>query len=444
MAAFDAGKSESAGGKGMADHPWRRALTEELHARPYGALTAPVRASHLAMVSGEETAAHDRAHVAALCERYGAAAPGADAWHISVDLGRFRLKWERHAEFSTYTFFEPGPFADPFADPPIGRVPADWLGQLGGERLVAVHVALEPATAPPRPLEELYRLFDTDNVAASLLLANAAEAFSDFHLREDGFGRILVRDRTLRPLQAGRLVQRLLEIETYRMMALLALPHAREVAPQVTAIDRALAEIATTMGRLENFDDEKSLLTRLTELSTGVERISASTSYRFGAARAYYALVVRRIEELRESRIEGLQTFEEFMDRRLAPAMRTCESASARLDKAAERVSRAASLLTTRVDLELEGQNQQLLQSMNRRARLQLRLQQAVEGLSITAISYYLMGLVGYVAKAVEHLGVPIDPDIVQGISIVPIVVLVGLGVRQVRRTIEKADAAGR
>lgn len=426
--------------RGLADHPWRSTLSDELHARPYEALEAPMRASHLAMVSSEAAASSDRDHVAALCRRYGTAEPAPEARHLSAELGPFRLKWERHTEFSTYTFFRRTDFDDPFPAPAIELVPGDWLAQLPGERLVAVHVALEPRDAPARALSELYRLFGTDNIAGSRMSGGAAEAFTDFRLHGDGFGRILIRDISLGPRQAGRLVQRLLEIETYRMMALLAFPHAREVGPKVAAVDMALAEIATAMGKLEGFEDERALLDRLTELSIEVEEMSASTSYRFGAARAYATLVERRIAELRESRIEGLQTIGEFMDRRFAPALSTCEATAARLESVAERVSRAANLLLTRVDLDLEGQNQRLLRSMDKRAKLQFRLQQAVEGLSVTAISYYLMGLVGYLARAAEHFGAPIDPEIVQGVSIVPVVILVALGIRHVRKAIQKAE----
>lgn len=400
-----------------------------------------MQVSHLAMLSTEETTARDHAHVVALCRRYGAPPPAEDARHLSIDLGPFRLKWERHTEFSTYSFFRQADFSDPFPTPPIEFVPRDWLAGLGGERLVAVHVALEPREAKARTIDNLYHLFDTDNLAGSRMSGGAAEAFTDFRLREDGFGRILVRDISLRPRQAGRLIQRLLEIETYRMMALLAFPYAREVGPKVTAIDRELADTAAEIGKLASLDDEKVLLTHLTALSTRIEEISASTSYRFGAARAYYALVRWRIEELRESRIEGLQTIQEFMDRRLAPAMRTCESMAGRIEAAAVRANRAANLLLTRVDLGLEAQNQELLQSMNRRAKQQLRLQQAVEGFSITAISYYLMGLVGYLAKVAVHFGAPIDPDVVQGVSIVPIVIVVGLGFWLVHRALRRRGA---
>src|SRR5690606_7275024 len=203
----------------------------------------------------------------------------------------------------------------------------------------------------------------------------------------------------LRPRQAGRLVQRLLEVETYRTLALLAFPMARRHVADLSRLGDELTSITQELTRAAGAGDEQALLDRLTAVSAEIERLSAETSYRFGAARAYYALVLKRIAELREERIEGLQTISEFMDRRLTPAMRTCEAVAERLDGLANRVARAGQLLRTRVDILLEAQNRDLLRSMDRRARLQLMLQETVEGLSVAAITYYGVGLVAYLAK---------------------------------------------
>ena len=162
-----------------------------------------------------------------------------------------------------------------------------------------------------------------------------------------------------------------------------------------------------------------------------------AVSFRFSAARAYADLVALRISELREERIEGLQMFSEFTERRLSPAMRTCEAAAKRLSTTSERVARATQLLSTRVGISRERQNQALLESMDNRAKLQLRLQETVEGLSIAAITYYIVGLVGYAAKGAKSLGVlPVSPDLVTALSIPVVLLLVALGVRRVRRSI--------
>ena len=52
-----------------------------------------------------------------------------------------------------------------------------------------------------------------------------------------------------------------------------------------------------------------------------------------------------------------------------------------------------------------EGFQTNLLGAMNRRQQLQLRLQATVEGLSVAAITYYIVGLVGYAAKGLKEGG---------------------------------------
>lgn len=434
---------------GMTEHPLRRTVSAEVHARPFMHLQPSERASHLALLSGEEGAAADRAHVAELCRHYGAPPPADGADFHLVDLGPFRLRWERHTEFSTYSFLarEAAPLRDDgrlgrFEHPVAERVPRDWLDRLPGRLLVAAHLELEAASAPAIAPEELPQLLGVENFAGTSVSGGAATAYMNFSINEDGFGRILVRDLHLGPRQAGRLVQRLFEIETYRTMALLAYPMARRhvgdlsrLGDELTAVTQALTETGVEV-------DEQALLERLTAVSAEIERLSAETSYRFGAARAYNVLVEKRIAELRESRIEGLQTISEFMDRRLSPAMRTCEAVAERLDSLANRVARAGQLLRTRVDIHLEAQNRDLLRSMDRRARLQLMLQETVEGLSVAAIAYYSVGLLAYLAKGLKAAGLPVPIDIATGIAVPIVAALCWIGLRRVRRLV--AERAGR
>ena len=433
-----------AGGSPLRDHPLRNALTNEVHARPFARLTAPAHATHLAMMSGEAAADSDRHHVARLCENFGVAPPDAADSHFMVDLGAFVLKWERHTEFSSYLFLQSGPVFSgtdtPFERPVLDQVPRDWLAALPGELLVGLHVELEPRDAPERDPQALSALFARDNIAGARLAGGAATAWMDFAVNPDGFGHILIRDHQLSPGQAGRYLQRLVEIETYRVLALLAFPMARRYGGDLTRAGESLTEITSRIGSIEALEDERRLLAELTALSAEVERISAATTYRFGAARAYYALVQKRTEELREGRIEGTQTIGEFLDRRLAPAMRTCEAVVDRLDLLSKRLARAAQLLRTRVDIQLEAQNSALLRSMDRRARLQLRLQETVEGLSVAAITYYAASLVNYLARAAERFGIPVDPYLATGISIPVIALLVWAGVRRVRRRLSRAS----
>ncbi|WP_144446129.1 DUF3422 family protein [Halorhodospira halophila] len=420
------------------DHPLRLEVNDEIHARPYERLRAPARVSHLGMFSGRHSADADRAAVADLCERFGVEPPEPDAQHMSRDFGPFRLKWERRTEVSTYTFIVEDDFEHPFEGPPIERVPEDWLASLPGPRLVGIHLALEPSWSQPRTSSGIVALFNDNTIVGSQIAGGAARVWTDFRIHEDGFSRILLRDVNMRERQAGRAIQRLLEIETYRMMALLAFPVARRLNPQLNELEEQLASITERMTGSTRERDEQNLLSQLMELAAQVERIGNNTNYRFHAARAYHELVERRIQELREQRIQGVQTIQEFMERRLVPAMRTCDTVAERRGSLSERISRTGDLLRTRIDVALEAQNRDLLDSMDRRAKLQFRLQETVEGLSVAAISYYLMGLISYVLQAARDAGAPVRVEITQGLAVPVVVFTIWLVVRLVRYRIAK------
>lgn len=421
------------------NHSQRGELNDEVHARPSESLVAPARVSYLAMLSGDATLEQEWQHVVDLIRRYAVDPPSRGAKHYSADLGPFRLTWERHTEFSRFQFIVAGAGEDPFREPAIAAVPAEWLSAITGETLVAAHGALIGDDREPVDPDAISaRLFAGNGLVGAVVAGGAATAFTDFRIHDDGFSRMLVRDGSLTPRQAGRTIQRLLEIDTYRIMALLALPVARDLAPFLTRYEREIVEITTALASA-GVDDEPELLDRLTRLQAAIGSREADNQYRFSAAAAYYDLVGRRTAELREERIEGLQTFGEFTERRLAPAMSTCRAMASRQEALFQRTERATQLLSTRVEMTVARQNQAVLESMNRRVALQLRLQQTVEGLSVAAITYYIVGLVGYAAKGLEATGLRVDAEIVVGISIPVVAVLVALGVRRIRKRVEHA-----
>ena len=421
------------------DHPQRRRLSHEVHARPFAALRPPTRATHLAILTGEAGAERDREHLTLLCRRYGVEEPAADAIHSIIDFGAFRLKWERHTEFCSYTVFVDGPLpADPFAEPALAALPSDWLAALPEGLLVAVNVAIEAGGETARSPDEIAQLMSSTNFAAARVSGNSALAFMDFAIDEAGYGRAFIQDQGLGRFQAGRLTQRLLEIETYRMTALLAHPVAREQGRALSHAETRLASITAEMSALDELEDERRMLEELTGLAKDIEAIAASAQYRFGAARAYYGLVKRRIQELREERIEGFQTLAEFIDRRLAPAMSTCEAIDQRRDRLARDLARAVELLHTGVNVRVEAANRDLLASMDRRSNLQIRLQETVEGLSVAAITYYTVSLIHYAGRAAADAGVVINPALITGAAIPVVAGLVWVVIRRVRRHIER------
>ncbi|PWG65528.1 DUF3422 family protein [Sediminicurvatus halobius] len=425
---------------GIREHPLRESLLHEAHARPFESLSAPLRVSHLVVHTGTSGRAEELAHVAELCRELRVEAPGAEAGHFTLETEHFRLRWERHTEFSTYTVFVAGGESEPFASPALGAMPRRWLSGVPGELLAAVHVSLLRAEDIGESPSIIARYFREDSMAGSRCAGDAASVWTDFLADRDGFIRVLVLDRSLSAPQAGRLVQRLLEIETYRLMALLGFPLARRLSPDITEMETQLGTLMDRLSSVAALDDERNLLSSLSALSARVEQLMAQTNFRFSATAAYGTLVRRRLAALRERRIEGVSTLDEFMERRLAPALDTCVHMSDRLERVSRRVSRAANLLRTRVDVALEAQNRDLLESMNRRARLQLRLQETVEGLSVVILSYYSVSLIGYALRGAAAAGLNIRPDVYTALSIPVVAGVVALGVREVRRRVTRAD----
>ena len=420
----------------IADHPQRYATVNELHARPFPSLEVPCHAVYVAIKEPMDAAnrdrARDRAHLLALLDRNGTAHPQPEATHFSGPIGRHELKWESHTEFVTYSAFGRGVSARPF-DPAEAEVfPEDWLAAGPGTRLVSllirVEVLPEDETAMLAKLEDW---FVAESLAVARVVDGAAIIAGDFRIDPAGHMRfaLFVRPGT-GERRVGRIVQRLCEIETYRAMSMLGLIRSRQLSARLNALDPKLSALVSGLDNAE--PSPEAALHELLTISAELESLAVQFQFRFGATGAYEAIVNQRIEVLREQRIEGRQTFGEFMMRRYDPAMRTVKSAEGRLRNMAERAQRAAELLRTRVDVERSAQNQKLLESMDQRADLQLRLQRTVEGLSTVAISYYALSLAAYVVAPFAeayHL-----PKAAVTAGLVPVVVLaVWLMVRRIR-----------
>ncbi len=407
-------------------HPLRDQLLAEVHARPSTSLSPPILATRIATVSGENGALVDYQHIVTLCRRLGQSEPSpASKWCV-LDAGSWKVRWERHTEFSTWTFFRTPTRSDPFLETGLDLAPVDWLDNLPGEVLVATNLAFVSSQQKPSPA--FIEGVDTIGVK---ILDDKASVFTDLRPDANGMTRFLVMAATKDEDLIGRIVLLLLEIETYRLMALLAFPLAGEISRQLIRIEARASELAAEIAQEGNADQDRRLLGDLAKLAGETEALIAQSSFRFGAGAAYHEIVRDRIENLQEEPIDGLQTLGAFMERRLAPAMRTCETVARRAQVAIERIARTEDMLNTRVEVAAEESSAALLASMDRRADMQLRLQRAVEGFSVIAISYYLLGICVYVLKAMQHVSPRFDPTLAGGIMAPFIVVLVWLVLRR-------------
>jgi len=281
--------------------------------------------------------------------------------------------------------------------------------------------------------EKLVDSFDPASLSYSLVENGKAAAATDFRQDGDGLTRILILDKGLSPARVGALSQRLIEIETYRIFAMLGLPLAQSLSSRIRRMEDRLAQLTAEM-RTRSQRPSQELLSDLTELAAELEADAAASLYRFGASRAYHGIVEERLDMLNEEAVPGHETWAAFLQRRVAPAMRTCRSVEERQANLSRKLARATTLLRTWVDVDVERQNRDLLASMNRRAKMQLRLQQTVEGLSVAAVSYYVVGLIGYLAKGGRPYGLDLPAETVTAAAVPVVVVAIWLFVRRLRR----------
>lgn len=420
-------------GKSLYAHPLREAVLRELHARPFTPIDTPRRVLLFAFAGGAAQARADREALTALCATRGMTPPPEGAIHHRSHFDGGDLRWESHSEFSTYTWELPSAAANGRPFVPRASELATGMKQIPqpGPLIVAIDLHL---ISNPGGGFELEKVFDRASLAAANNSDGAALFATDFKPDEDGFIRILVINRSMNAERIGALVQRVLELETYRTLALLGLPEAQRIAPSIGKIERRLAELTEQLRERGDLMTNHHMLDELTALAGGLEADAAASAYRFGATRAYYEIVKLRLETIGEQKHGGLPTWTSFLARRMAPAMRTITTMEERQARLSEKLARAANLLRTRVDVALENQNRDLLTAINERGRMQLRLQQTVEGLSVAAISYYMVGLVGYLIKGAHEYGLHVDTTIATAISVPVIVAFVWFLVRRIRR----------
>lgn len=426
-------------------HEDREALFNELHTRPFPVIATPARISQLSVLhakdaqSTAQTRQAEYTHIVELCTRYSVNPPAESATCYYQDFGGFEFRWERHTEFSTYTFIHHLE-AETFQRTGLSLLPAEWISELPGKVMSGLHIEVEDPPVQTN-VDTLRNFFEGHRLLSSFVNDRQAQIWTSYRIHSDNMGRVLIFNTGLNPCQTGRLVRRILELETYRMMALLSFPIAKDIAPDIRGMNLQLSDIIQEITRIENLDDERRLLGQLTTLSAKIEQIISETNYRFSATEAYYLLTQSRLEELKEEEVCGLQTLTEFLSRRLTPAYLTCTNVQQDLDDLSQRIDRASELLRTRMNLTIESQNQHLLQSMNRRGKLQLRMQQAVEGLSVAAISYYLVGLVKYLADSARAMGWIEDSYLVTGLSVPFAIMFVLFGLERMKKKLLQQNA---
>jgi uncharacterized membrane-anchored protein len=409
-------------------------LDKELQQRTFPALTAPCRLCQFMLTVSPASRSSELSFIQQLARSQGSHFSNADN-DINLPLFGGSLRFEKHGEFSSYVFIQHGSAKQLFDDPLDFLPTKDWLDDIPGQifRVVQLSV-ITPAQLKMHG--NIDTLFNPDNCISSLLAAQKARIWTDFQKHAEGAGRMLLVDHGLSPAALGRLVQQLFDLGNYRKLSLLGWPLSRQALAKLTLLEQQLSDITQRIEHKQS-DDER-LLNEITTMAAQTEHLIADTSSRLQATAAYYQLTLDRIKSLNETPIEGLLSLQDFSERRLTPAFRTSESVVFRQNALSGRLGRSTELLRTRINLKLEQQNQQLLASMDRRAKLQLNMQQMVEGLSLVAISYYAVQLAEKAIKALGYWLPQLDTQLWQSVSVPVVIVIVAAVLMWVNRQLHR------
>ena len=422
----------------------RLALHNEIHSRPSATFKLPALVIYVAVLNAKVSIADECQHLRLLTGHNHLSVEQMKGNFLQLQCDHFKVIWERHTEFTRYTIIQSLPenahWGSQLPDLAIHvATGVDWLKNIPGKTITAIQLAmLNEGMDDPDSIFKAKQWLGHGTVIGGTLGRTTGDQphshlITNLRIGDDGFVRMLVlTSPTTSENRAGRVAQRLLELETYRIMALLSLPVAKQLSSKLVEAEAQLVDITA---RIEaNSDSDEVLLNHLASLAAQVESATAEHSYRFSAARAYDAIVRERISEMREKPLSGIQTMGEYVQRRLAPAVATVNATSERLEALAERVARASALLRTRVEIAAEAHNQELLEKLTRGQALQLQLQTTVEGLSVAAITYYVVSLLYYLTKAAKAYGINLNPEMVAGFSAPVVLVCSWLLIRKIHR----------
>jgi uncharacterized membrane-anchored protein len=408
-------------------HMQHSAAVGEIHSRPFPDFTANRVIIHYAFMSEGGTSVAN-AVLAELCKRRGQPIPASDIRYHQIAWNNGTLRWEGHSEFSTFTFDAPAPrtFMGMVDNHPFGSGFAP-----PGAVIAASRLEIRSLNQTNR---KLLKKFDQESLTVTVLEDGKSLLATDFRQDVDGLTVFLLLEADLSHALIGSYAKTVLELDTYRTLTMLGLPLARSLSGKLGNMEVELSRLTSAMKEASP-DKSEELLSKINNIAAELESDAAASLFRFGASRAYGSIVSDRIATLGNLAEPGYLAIGSYLNRSVPPALRTCASVEDRQENLSRKLARIANLLRTRVEIEIESQNRNLLDSMNKRTQMQLRLQQTVEGLSVAAVSYYVVGLFYYLAQAAEPL-LPfgISPKAAAGIA-VPIVILgIWMLVRRIRK----------
>lgn len=426
--------------KSAPDSTLLQKLRDELHSRTYPVFTSPVVVCSFSYLRTDANVEDEKVHLETLINSTSLELVSQNLNRMRLACQHYKLRVDFYNEFTCYQFiFENKPETD-FKHNLMSLVPGDWLIEVSGIPLVSMNFITQKCLDQSIDKSKFIDYFGDVQIIGSYTAQGAARTWSSFITNENKNINVLVEDEQLGPRRLGRLIQRLVDIENYRMMSLLALPVAQKTLSQVERIEQDLTQIVMQLSDMGSMEHETNLLNHLYRLAAQNEQLRAHTLHRFGASAAYQVILDERLAEIEDSSIAGYQTITSFYYRRMRPALRTCNSARKRLEQLSNHLERVTEMLSTSVNVCVGKQNQKMLETLAQQSKMQLRMQQTVEGLSIVAITYYASSLLSYVFKSMEKLDVINSPYLWTGLSVPVIAALTFVGIRWIKTRVLRPE----
>lgn len=443
------------------DHPLRTVLHEEVHARPPVALWPRDRILNQAFLLKGSDRQEQVDWVNTISKQTNQSIdPNHGQTFRIIELRpapqRVIIKWELHGEFSSISamvqqeqLVTEAPIKsrvrlESEVNELLSKLSIKPMHEAGGLRISAIDIAFEDR-ALFMAADEVAHLFSGNTLIGSTILnSKKAQLWTDLQINEDGYISFLVPHAGMGSRQAGRVARRITEVEIYRMASMLAFPVAKSLSAPLRNAEAELSELSKEISMAQSQENvathqDGEFLERISTLASKIEEWISEHGLRFTAAEAYSQLAGKNLEELTEAPLPGVQTLSEFMERRFAPAMSTCSWTQRRLRELSDRISRTTQILRTRIEFVNESQTQELLASMDRRAKIQLRLQETVEGVSVLVLTYYAVSLIIYMAKGVKELGLMVPAELIGSVS-APIIAYTIYALNKLRKKKYKSD----
>ncbi len=417
----------------LRNHPQRDMAEKELQQRFFPALAAPCSICHFMLTVNAASRDAEFAALSRLASAQGRPFQETDT-DLTLSFDAILLRYERHSEFSTYSFIRQGIAAE-FSEPQHFLPFNDFFQQLPGQlfRVVQLNILTASLLQPNQEIDNLWqRFFASEHCISSQVANKQAQVWTDFRKHPEGGGRMLLLDFGLSPSALARLVQQLFDLGNYRKLSLLSWPLVRQSLSRLHQLEQQLSDVTQRIEQQQGSDEQ--LLREISQMTAQTEHLIANNSARIEASAAYYQLTLDRLKSLRETSVDGMMSLQDFSERRLTPAFRTAQSVLSRQLSLSNRLGRSTELLRTRINLQLERQNTELLASMEQRARLQLSLQTAVERLSVVALSYYAVQLVDKALYSIHGWFEQFPLQLMQTLSLPAVIVLVAWLLYRLRR----------